>query len=73
MAVTAHYIDDNGFLAEHLIAFRRIHGHHTGANIGQALFEILEEAGITRKASCSFTLLNSFSNILISIDRPYHP
>lgn len=53
MAVTAHYIDHDGFLSEHLIAFRRIHGHHTGANIGYALFEILEEAGITRKASLS--------------------
>jgi hypothetical protein len=49
MAVTAHYIDADGNLAEHLIAFRRIHGHHTGANVGQALFSVFEEFGIVTK------------------------
>ncbi|QRV99333.1 hAT family dimerization protein [Ceratobasidium sp. AG-Ba] len=34
MAVTAHYINEDGFLAEHLIAFRLIHGSHTGTNLG---------------------------------------
>lgn len=51
MAVTAHYINSEGELAEHLVAFRRIHGHHTGANVGQVLFSILEDIGITHKVS----------------------
>lgn len=49
MAVTAHYINSSGLLAEHLIAFRRIEGYHTGANIGKVMFSIFEEFGITNK------------------------
>ncbi|EUC59354.1 hAT family dimerization protein, partial [Rhizoctonia solani AG-3 Rhs1AP] len=46
MAVTAHYINSQGDLAEHLVAFRKIDGHHTGANVGQVLFSVIEEMGI---------------------------
>ncbi|KAG8722863.1 hypothetical protein FRC08_004493 [Ceratobasidium sp. 394] len=49
MAMTVHYISSKGKLAEHLIAFCRIQGHHTGANIEQTLFSVPEEAGITHK------------------------
>jgi len=51
MAVTAHYINSDGYLAEHLIAFRRIKGRHTGVNVGQVLFSIFEEFGIVQKVS----------------------
>jgi hypothetical protein len=59
MAVTAHYINSEGHLAEHLIAFRRIKGQHTGSNIGQALFSIFDDAGITHKVG-SFQPLHPF-------------
>lgn len=51
MAVTAHYINADGNLAEHLLAFRRIHGSHTGANISQALFSVFEEYNIVSNVS----------------------
>jgi hypothetical protein len=53
MAVTLHYINAEGDLAEHLFAFRRIQGCHTGANIGRTLFMILEDAGLANKVSPS--------------------
>lgn len=49
MAVTAHYINNEGELAEHLISFRKIDGQHTGSNIGQALFDVLVESDIVDK------------------------
>ena len=51
MAVTAHYINSQGDMAEHLVAFRKVEGHHTGANIGQILFSVLDEIGIVGKVS----------------------
>ncbi|QRW00609.1 hAT family dimerization protein [Ceratobasidium sp. AG-Ba] len=61
MAVTAHYINQEGYLAEHLIAFRRIKGHHTGVNMGQVFFSILEEFEIVEKLGY-ITLDNASSN-----------
>ena len=58
MSVTAHYINCDGDLAEHLIAFRRIKGQHTGANIGQALFTVFNDAGILHKVR--FLRMNMF-------------
>ncbi|KAG8721435.1 hypothetical protein FRC08_013199 [Ceratobasidium sp. 394] len=46
MAATAHYINSEGYLAEHLIEFRRIKGHHTGANVGNVSFSVFEEFDI---------------------------
>jgi hypothetical protein len=57
MAVTAHYINSAGALTEHLIAFRKIEGHHTGANVGQVLFSVLDEMGIVAKASKSLVTI----------------
>lgn len=59
MAVTAHYINALGDLAEHLIAFRRVRGRHTGAHVGQVLFSILEDAGITNKVKQFFFYASS--------------
>ncbi|KAG9123278.1 hypothetical protein FRC07_015160, partial [Ceratobasidium sp. 392] len=61
MAVTAHYIDAQGLMAKHLIAFRRIEGSHAGVNIGQYLFSVLEETGITNKIGF-ITLDNAANN-----------
>ncbi|KAF8601190.1 hypothetical protein BDV93DRAFT_446198, partial [Ceratobasidium sp. AG-I] len=49
MAVTAHYINSAGKLTEHLVAFCKIDGHHTGANVGQVLFNVLDDLGISSK------------------------
>ena len=46
MAVTAHYISDNGKLKDRLIAFRKIDGQHTGTHLGQELMDVLLESGI---------------------------
>jgi hypothetical protein len=51
MAVTAHYINEAGDLAEHLLAFRRIKGQHSGANVGRSLFSVFQEFNITSKVS----------------------
>jgi hypothetical protein len=56
MAVTAHYINQHGDLAEHLIAFRKIEGHHTGANVGQVLFSVLDDIGMIGKVGTSIHL-----------------
>ncbi|EUC58183.1 HAT family dimerization protein, partial [Rhizoctonia solani AG-3 Rhs1AP] len=49
MAVTVHYIDALGTLRDHLIAFRKLNGHHTGVNIAHALHEVLQESGLVDK------------------------
>ncbi|KEP49154.1 HAT family dimerization protein [Rhizoctonia solani 123E] len=61
MAVTFHYINKDGYLSEHLFAFRRIQGRHTGANVGKALFKVFEEAGIVHKIG-HITLDNASNN-----------
>ncbi|CAE6443976.1 unnamed protein product, partial [Rhizoctonia solani] len=61
MAVTLHYINSEGHLAEHLFAFRRIEGRHTGANIGHELLSVFEEAGIINKIG-HITLDNASNN-----------
>ncbi|QRV97807.1 hAT family dimerization protein [Ceratobasidium sp. AG-Ba] len=62
MAVTAHYINHEGYLAEHLIAFRRVRGHHSGENLGRILFAILNEFGLTNKKLGHITLDNASNN-----------
>ncbi|QRV91329.1 hAT family dimerization protein [Ceratobasidium sp. AG-Ba] len=61
MGVTAHYINKEGYLAEHLIAFRRVKGEHSGANLGRVLFSIFEEFGILSKLG-HITLDNASNN-----------
>ncbi|EUC58850.1 HAT family dimerization protein, partial [Rhizoctonia solani AG-3 Rhs1AP] len=61
MAVTAHYIDALGILHDHLIAFRKLDGHHTGINIAHALHEVLQESGIADKIGY-ITLENASNN-----------
>ncbi|KAF8689423.1 Encoded by, partial [Rhizoctonia solani] len=61
MSVTAHYIDNSGELVNQLIAFQKVDGHHTGANVGQVLFSVLLESGISNKIGC-ITLDNASNN-----------
>jgi hypothetical protein len=50
MAVTVHYINSVGDLAEHLLAFWRIVGQHTGANVGHVLYSVFEDVNLINKA-----------------------
>ncbi|CAE6365245.1 unnamed protein product [Rhizoctonia solani] len=61
MAVTLHYINSLGDLAEHLYAFRRVRGSHTGVNVGRILFGILEDADLVGKIG-HVTLDNASNN-----------
>ncbi|KEP45315.1 putative transposase, partial [Rhizoctonia solani 123E] len=61
MAVTAHYIDQNGLLKDHLIAFRKIDGVHSGANLADAMYKILRQSGIAYKVGY-ITLDNASNN-----------
>ncbi|QRW11789.1 AC9 transposase [Ceratobasidium sp. AG-Ba] len=67
MAVTAHYIDQFGEPAEHLIAFRKIDGQHSGANIGQALFSVLEEVELVGKIGY-ITVDNASNNDTLMVE-----
>ncbi|CAE6511697.1 unnamed protein product, partial [Rhizoctonia solani] len=81
MAITAHYINNSGSLVDQLIAFHKINGHHTGANVGHALFEVLQESGITNKigyitldnASNNNTLMEELANSLQAYGAEFDP
>lgn len=53
MAVTAHWMangsPDQLVLCSALIAFREVDGCHTGDNLGQILFDIIQDVGIVHK------------------------
>ncbi|KAG9096989.1 hypothetical protein FS749_007324 [Ceratobasidium sp. UAMH 11750] len=61
MAVTVHYIDCLGDPAEHLVAFRKIDGQHTGANVGHVLFSVLDEISMIGKIG-HITMDNASNN-----------
>ncbi|KDN33246.1 hypothetical protein RSAG8_13663, partial [Rhizoctonia solani AG-8 WAC10335] len=61
MAVTSHYIGDDGKLKDRLIAFRKIDGQHTGAHLGQELMDVLLQSGIADNIGC-ITLDNASNN-----------
>ncbi|QRV75249.1 hAT family dimerization protein [Ceratobasidium sp. AG-Ba] len=79
MAVTAHYINEAGRLTEHLLAFRRVNGSHTGANVGKSLFSVFVEFGITEKighitldnASPNDTLMKELQTVLTEKEIPF--
>ncbi|CCO37618.1 hypothetical protein BN14_11775 [Rhizoctonia solani AG-1 IB] len=81
MSVTAHFINEQGALVNHLIAFRKINGHHTGANIGHTLFEVLQESGIADKigyitldnASNNNTLMQELADLLHAYGTKFNP
>ena len=53
MAVTAHWMAKRGTnrleLRSALIAFHEVDGSHTGDNLGNVLFDIIQAVGITHK------------------------
>ncbi len=61
MAVTAHWMAKGRTgrleLRSTLIAFREVEGCHAGDNLGQILFDIIQNAGIGHKVCihCAFT------------------
>ncbi|KAF8691107.1 Encoded by, partial [Rhizoctonia solani] len=61
MSVTAHYVNELGLLRDHLIAFRKLDGHHSGINIGQSLHQVLQELGVAHKIGY-ITLDNASNN-----------
>ncbi|CUA78443.1 Putative AC transposase [Rhizoctonia solani] len=61
MAVTAHYIGNDGKLKDRLIAFRKIDGHHTGTTLGHEMMDVLVESGIADNIGC-ITLDNASNN-----------
>ncbi|CAE7086893.1 unnamed protein product [Rhizoctonia solani] len=72
MAVTIHYINSLGDLSEHLLAFRRVHGRHTGANIGHELYCIFEDANLIDKMGY-ITLDNASNNdtLMAELERAF--
>jgi len=57
IVVTTHFCtqDENGWLdiAWQLLAFHVMKGSHDGDHIIDAIFEVMDEAGITQKVCCS--------------------
>ncbi|CAE6344915.1 unnamed protein product [Rhizoctonia solani] len=72
MAVTVHYINSLGDLSEHLLAFRRIEGRHTGVNVGHALYGIFEDANLIDRIG-HITLDNASNNdtLMAELERAF--
>jgi hypothetical protein len=68
MAITAYFIDQEWSYREVLLGFEHIHGSHTGSNLGETVFEILQEHSITDRV-LSITTDNASNNntMMISI------
>ncbi|KAF8729937.1 hAT family C-terminal dimerization region, partial [Rhizoctonia solani] len=61
ISLTTHYVNELGLLRNHLIAFRKLNGHHSGINIGQSLHQVLQELGVAHKIGY-ITLDNASNN-----------
>ncbi|CAN1756696.1 Putative AC transposase [Linum perenne] len=61
MAVTAHYIDNNWRLRNHLLQFIYVHAPHTADNLASRLFRCMMEWNVDAKLS-SITLDNCSTN-----------
>jgi hypothetical protein len=68
MAITGYFIDQEWNYREVLLGFEHIHGSHTGSNLSETVFQILQEHGITDRIS-SITTDNASNNntMMISI------
>lgn len=53
LAITGHYLsrlpNDDIVLKSELLAFRKLEGSHTGANLGKVFVKVLKEVGILHK------------------------
>jgi hypothetical protein len=60
MAITAHWMAKGSSnqleLCSALIAFRGVDGCHTGDNLGQILFDIIQDVGIAHKVCAHHVL-----------------
>lgn len=54
LAVTSHYIDEDWELHADLLSFEELDGSHTGENIAEVLYNIVDKAGIKEKVSYLF-------------------
>ncbi|CAG8807308.1 37709_t:CDS:2, partial [Gigaspora margarita] len=61
ISVTAHYVDENWALKETVVDFGLINGRHTGINIANGFFKVLNDYGIMMKL-LAITLDNTTNN-----------
>ena len=75
MAVTAHWMAKGRAnqleLRSALVAFREVDGCHSGDNLGQYLFDIIQNIGIAHKV-CVYRAFTSEKQVDLSIDWPDH-
>ena len=55
IAVTCHWVDKDFQLREALLGFQQVLGSHEGSNLGQILYDIINEYGIAEKIFCATT------------------
>lgn len=60
MCITVHFFGPLKEMVDYLIAFRVIEGSHTGCNLAETFFLVLDEYGVTEKVSF-FTWFYSWS------------
>jgi hypothetical protein len=80
MAITGYFLDQNWKYREILLGFKPLHGKHSGVNLGQVLFECLQEHRIidrvlaitTDNASNNDTLVGSMQTSMQALDLPNH-
>jgi len=62
MAVTAHWMAKGRTnqleLRSALVAFREVDGSHTGDNLGEVLFEIIQDIGIAHGVCIHYVLMS---------------
>lgn len=78
MAITSYFLDQNWKYREILLSFEPLHGKHSGVNLGQVLFECLQEHRIidrvlaitTDNASNNDTLVSNMQTSMQALDLP---
>jgi hypothetical protein len=61
MAITGYFIDQEWNYHEVLLGFEHIYGSHTGSNLSETVFQVLQEHGITDRV-LSITTDNASNN-----------
>jgi hypothetical protein len=61
MAITGYFLDQEWNYCEVLLGFEHLHGSHTGSNLSETVFKILQEHGITDRV-LSITTDNASNN-----------
>ena len=80
MVITGYFLDQNWKYREILLSFKPLHRKHSGVNLGQVLFECLQEHRIidrvlaitTDNASNNDTLVGSMQMSMQALDLPSH-